>query len=503
MRVIVVGAGVAGLTAADAARHAGADVRSSKRAIGSEEEPGPRHWASARSTSVRLGHGPVGNPLAEALADAGIDTRNDGLFGWGMAVWADGWVDAPEATSPHQRSRRGLGSRRCARRGRGQRQLCGRGGVVHGRPGARWQGGQSGPLRAHMGGGRRVHLGPARADLLAVPPRFAEGGGGNLIPVGGYRVLIERLASGLDIRRGTPATVIEHGGPGVAVRSDDGIYKADRVVVTVPLGVLQGGDLVFDPPLEGSHALAVERLAMGTLEKVVFRFEERFWPESVHWITHVADDHAFPQWVDLSRHTGSPTIAAIYNATLTSRIAETPVEQRAGLALEVLRKMFGSVPDPEETLVTDWTADPWSLGSYSYIPIGAGPEDMSVLAEPVSERLVLAGEATVPESYGTVHAAFGSGLRAAAHVLGERPERICSAQFPIPGPTRSRRAVTRAGGDLITRGAVVPAVEPTDASCSSKEFTTGDSRDAWAPLNGSASAGPQPTTLRARSRRSR
>jgi hypothetical protein len=62
--------------------------------------------------------------------------------------------------------------------------------------------------------------------------------------------------------------------------------------------------------------------------------------------------------------------------------------------------------------------------------MGAGPEDMGVLAEPVSERLVLAGEATVPESYGTVHAAFGSGLRAAAHVLGERPGRISLGTVP-------------------------------------------------------------------------
>ncbi len=431
MRVIVVGAGVAGLTAADAARHAGADVT----VIEARDRIGGRTWTAPLGAGyVDLGaawvHGPVGNPLAEALADAGIDTRNDGMFGSGMAVWADGWADAPEATTLTSALEGGWDPADVPTKVAASdsyldgvewfmadRELDGRVGNL-----VRFA------LIWVAGGG--FISGPPERISLGGAATFAEGGGGNLIPAGGYRVLIERLASGLDIRRGTPATVIEHGGPGVAVRSDDGIYKADRVVVTVPLGVLQGGDLVFDPPLAGSHAQAVERLAMGTLEKVVFRFEERFWPESVHWITHVADDHAFPQWVDLSRHTGSPTIAAIYNATLTPRISETPVEHRAGLALEVLRKMFGSVPDPEEALVTDWTADPWSLGSYSYIPIGAGPEDMRVLAEPVSERLVLAGEATVPESYGTVHAAFGSGLRAAAHVLGERPEHISLGAVP-------------------------------------------------------------------------
>jgi monoamine oxidase len=49
---------------------------------------------------------------------------------------------------------------------------------------------------------------------------------------------------------------------------------------------------------------------------------------------------------------------------------------------------------------------------------------MRRLAEPVSDRLILAGEATVPAAYGTVHGAFRSGLRAAGHALGERPGRL-------------------------------------------------------------------------------
>jgi monoamine oxidase len=88
------------------------------------------------------------------------------------------------------------------------------------------------------------------------------------------------------------------------------------------------------------------------------------------------------------------------------------------------------VPDPEEALATDWARDPDSRGSYSYVPLGAGPADLQQLAQPVSERLVLAGEATSRASYGTVHGAFRSGLRAAAHVLGRRPERLSIGAIP-------------------------------------------------------------------------
>ena len=217
------------------------------------------------------------------------------------------------------------------------------------------------------------------AMLFAAPPdrislagaaAFSWGAGGNLVPAGGFRALLDRLSTGLDVRLGTVVTAVEHGAAGVVVDSDGGTFEGDQVVVTVPLGVLKTGALSFDPPLGADHLEAVERLAMGTLEKIALRFPERFWAESIRQITHVSDDRAFPDWVDFSRHVGSPTLVAFHNPSVTPGLAELPAEQRVGLALDVLRKMFGPVPDPDEALVTDWTRDPWALGSYSYVPIG-------------------------------------------------------------------------------------------------------------------------------------
>jgi polyamine oxidase len=169
---------------------------------------------------------------------------------------------------------------------------------------------------------------------------------------------------------------------------------------------------------------------MGTEEKVVFRFSERFWPDSLWEVTHVAGDRAFPVWFDFSRHVGAPTLVTIYNPRSTRGLAQVPPEGRAERALEVVRKLFRSAPDPEETLTTDWAEDARSLGAYSYVPVGASVEDMGRLGEPVSERLTLAGEATSPDCYGTVQAAFRSGLRAASVALGGRPERLSLGMIP-------------------------------------------------------------------------
>jgi monoamine oxidase len=71
------------------------------------------------------------------------------------------------------------------------------------------------------------------------------------------------------------------------------------------------------------------------------------------------------------------------------------------------------VPLPRSSAVTRWTTDPFALGSYVYLPPGASPEDLSTIAAPEGERLLFAGEGTVPAYYGNVHAAVMSGLREA------------------------------------------------------------------------------------------
>ena len=76
-------------------------------------------------------------------------------------------------------------------------------------------------------------------------------------------------------------------------------------------------------------------------------------------------------------------MVAFYNPAVTPGLANRPAQQRIGPALEILRKMFGSVPDPDEVIATDWVNDQWARGSYSYLPLGATADEMLRLGEPV------------------------------------------------------------------------------------------------------------------------
>jgi monoamine oxidase len=154
---------------------------------------------------------------------------------------------------------------------------------------------------------------------------------------------------------------------------------------------------------------------MKSLEKVIFTYEERFWDEGLHQIALLSAQAGF-LWVhDVSSHSGVPTLVGFYNPM----IADTPVSEDDAVLVfgGLLRSMFGSVPDPLAVATTSWGGDQWSMGGYSFIPVGGSADDMNALGKPGGSRVLFAGEHTYPEYYGTVQAAWLSGRRAARHIL--------------------------------------------------------------------------------------
>lgn len=55
------------------------------------------------------------------------------------------------------------------------------------------------------------------------------------------------------------------------------VFEADRVIVTVPLGVLKANSIQFNPPLSSSKQTAIERAGFGNVVKIVMEFDKIFW----------------------------------------------------------------------------------------------------------------------------------------------------------------------------------------------------------------------------------
>ncbi|GAT11754.1 monoamine oxidase [Mycolicibacterium novocastrense] len=188
---------------------------------------------------------------------------------------------------------------------------------------------------------------------------------------------------------------------------------ADRVIVTVPLGVLKADAIAFDPPLPQPKRDAIGRLGFGLLNKVVLAFDQPFWPRTRPMIGLVGPDQPVSDLVNGLLLSDKPILIGLRSGQAAWSREALPDGDAVAQVINAL-----DAPEPTRSIVTRWGTDPYSLGSYSFIAVGSSPDDMSALGEPVGERLLFAGEATNPEFFGTVHGAYLSGIREADRILG-------------------------------------------------------------------------------------
>ena len=235
---------------------------------------------------------------------------------------------------------------------------------------------------------------------------------------GGYGQIVDVLAGGLDIRTGQAVTQIDYRESEIILSTADGeTFEAASVVVTVPLGVLKRGDIAFVPELPLAKRRAIGGLGMGVLNKTCLLFEDVFWPPEVELIGHVGDQPG--QWaetVNLYAYTRQPILMMFNAGRYAAHIESMSDAEIASKALATLTGMYGSLPPLKDALISRWHSDPWSRGSYSYVPANSSWTQYAELAKPIGDRIVLAGEATHDEFPSSVHGAFLSGIRAARHI---------------------------------------------------------------------------------------
>lgn len=126
----------------------------------------------------------------------------------------------------------------------------------------------------------------------------------------------------VDVLPSSTVSAIVTGERGVSLRLARGeSLSADRVVVTVPLGVLKSGAITFDPQLPVEHRNAVDALTMVRQERVVLRFARPFWSTSDFW-WEVADPRArFSKWINLEPLTGQAVLVGIAHGSASHFVA--------------------------------------------------------------------------------------------------------------------------------------------------------------------------------------
>ena len=243
------------------------------------------------------------------------------------------------------------------------------------------------------------------------------------VPDGGYRRLVDAMATGADVRLGVAVTEVVHTAGGVHVRCADGTSEeGSHVVVTVPLGVLKRGAPRFSPALPPDRRAAVGRLGFGRYEKVVLRFDEPFWRAAgfPHLMVFPRDPGEWMVWaIGHDAFGAGPVLVFFVFHSAAGPLLDAGPDAAARWALDMLAEATGRpCPEPKAVAVTSWATDPYSGGAYTHIPPGASPADADLLGEPVGGRLLFAGEHTQSARMAYADGAMTSGIREAKRLLG-------------------------------------------------------------------------------------
>lgn len=213
----------------------------------------------------------------------------------------------------------------------------------------------------------------------------------------------------------------------VKVITDSGtIYSTEKLVIALPLGVLKAdktekGSVVFHPAINEQRK-AIMAMGFGAIIKVLLQFNEPFWEDrGLKDMGFLFSDEAIPTW-----WTQAPKHSALLTGWLGGPAAEakkdTSNEDLLQSSLESLANIFDvDANELKSRLITwnivNWTAEPFTLGSYSYDMI-ATLDARKVLNQPVENTLFFAGEYLYEgAAMGTVEAALTSGQQVAALIL--------------------------------------------------------------------------------------
>jgi monoamine oxidase len=417
--VLIIGAGLAGLAAAQTLVAAGVPVH----LIEARDRPGGRTWTSNDWPDLPLDmgaswiHGTVGNPLSDLARAASarlISTSYDSALVYG----ADG---APLNRNAERRLAQ-IQAQISAAIIRGQDRDPDRSIQATVATALQWE--ALDPADRRMAefllNGSIEHEYAGSTDALSThwyddADAFD---GADALFAQGFQTIVAHLARNLPIAYNQPVVKIDWSAQPIVVTTTNTTYRADHVIITLPLGVLQANSVQFLPALPAAKQAAIAALGMGVLNKCYLRFAEPFWPTDVDWIEQISPQRgAWTEWVSFMRTMQQPVLlgfnAAEYGLALESRSDSAIVAE----ALQHLRRIYGrSVPEPLAYQITRWHADPFARGSYSYNALGSTPRMRADLAAPLAERLFFAGEATTRRHFGTAHGAYLSGVQAAEAV---------------------------------------------------------------------------------------
>jgi monoamine oxidase len=269
-----------------------------------------------------------------------------------------------------------------------------------------------------------------RVSALALREEWSESGNEDQHHIqGGYQRVIHYLeekirGNGSTVRVDSPVVEIKWSAGHVVVAIENGEQiKADKVIVTVPLGVLQKRGIRFSPPLK-NYEEAFDRMGFGGVIKFLFEFNDSFWQDlnkrRLKDVAFLLSDADVPTWWTQRPET-TPLLTGWLGGPSTYHVTSDR-EVLFQKALDSLPYILDcSKADLQSNIrhwdIANWVTDQYAFGAYAYPTVG-GKNLRAIVSEPIANTIFFAGEALYEgAAMGTVEAALVSGQDVARKII--------------------------------------------------------------------------------------
>ncbi|MFK7798654.1 MAG: flavin monoamine oxidase family protein [Aureispira sp.] len=246
--------------------------------------------------------------------------------------------------------------------------------------------------------------------------------GEDVIITNGYDNIANYLAKGLDIRLNTTVTSIDYSNNKVSIGTNNGNYVADQILVTVPLGVLKKGAIKFTPPLPDPTQEAIHKLQLGAVNKFLLVWDKAFWEENVQYIGYTPTEKGkFNYFLNMKKIANTNALMTFAFGEYSKQTEQMTDQAIIAAIMEHLKNIYGpDIPQPSQFLRTKWNENPYSYGAYSFATNGTSSALFEMFEKAINNQVFFAGEHTIHDYRGTVHGAYLSGIRAAKKIAVRR-----------------------------------------------------------------------------------
>lgn len=244
--------------------------------------------------------------------------------------------------------------------------------------------------------------------------------GDDMMVTNGYDLLPKYLAKNLDIKLNERVIEIDYSNHNnIKIVTEGQEYHAQKVIVTVPLGVLKKNAIKFKPELPDFKKNAINNIGMGIVDKFYLEFPKVFW-DDVQYIGYTSEQlDKFNYFLNVNHiNKNINSLMTFAFADSAKELEDMTDEMVIDEIMENLTSIYGKdIPKPSTFIRTKWGNDENTYGSYSYTATSTKMSDFEDMAEPIDNVIFFAGEHTNVSYFSNVHGAYLSGIRSANEII--------------------------------------------------------------------------------------